>query len=232
MRTFLKVALTLGAVLLVAGPALSQPQQRQQRGQQQRQPGQFAGRGFFGGPAMLVMNEDVQKELKMTEDQIGKAKEVLSQLRDKQRDTFAQLRNLGEQERRQKMQELSRAIASDTYTALNTVLKPEQVKRLKQIELQQRGYEAFTEPEVRKALNLTESQVKEIDAIVKGADAERDKLFQGGFQQGTREKLQTLRKETMTKITGLLKEDQKKAWKELTGEPFEVRFQPRRPGNG
>ena len=45
----------------------------------------------------------------------------------------------------------------------------------------------------------------------------------------TRTKMTELRKETMDKVTGVLTADQKKAWKEMTGEPFQVQFQPRNP---
>jgi len=44
------------------------------------------------------------------------------------------------------------------------------------------------------------------------------------------QKLAQLRKQGMDKITALLTEDQKKSWKDLIGDPFEVRFE-RRPGN-
>jgi hypothetical protein len=60
------------------------------------------------------------------------------------------------------------------------------------------------------------------------------------------EKIQAINKEAMGKITSLLDADQKATWKDMTGEPFTVRFdfggfrrpgtepkkdeQPRRPG--
>ena len=54
-------------------------------------------------------------------------------------------------------------------------------------------------------------------------------LFQsaGDDRQAAMAKVQTLRKETNTKVMALMTEDQKKTWKEMTGEPFEVAFQPR-----
>jgi hypothetical protein len=39
-----------------------------------------------------------------------------------------------------------------------------------------------------------------------------------------------LRKESMEKAVAALKDDQKKKWKEMTGEPFTVNFEFRRPG--
>lgn len=216
MRTTVKVALALGVALLVAAEASAQ---------------QGGGRGFgFGGPGILLQNEGVQKELKMDQGQIDKAREAVTKITEKNRDEFAKLRDINDQaERRKKTQELTRTVSADTYKAVADVLKPEQVKRLKQIDLQQRGYNAFAEDEVQKSLKLTEAQIKEIDALAKAADEERNKLFQGGGGgQEAREKLTALRKQTLEKVTATLKDDQKKALKELTGEPFEVQFQ-RRP---
>ena len=220
MRTVIKFVSVLGLALLVAVPAAAQT--RQQRGQ-------FGGRG---GPATLLQNEGVQKELQMDAGQIDKAKAAAQKIEERDRDARAKLRDLGEEERRQKQQELSRTAARETYAAVADILKPEQVKRLRQIDLQQRGYEAFTDVEVQKTLKLTDDQVKRIAAAVRDADEQRGKLFQrgaaGDFAE-VRTKLDSLRKEATTKVTGLLKEDQRAAWKELTGTPFEVRFERRRP---
>jgi hypothetical protein len=50
-----------------------------------------------------------------------------------------------------------------------------------------------------------------------------------------RKKAATLGKESMDKALAVLSADQKQAWKDLTGEPFDVQFQGfpvfRRPSN-
>lgn len=127
------------------------------------------------------------------------------------------------------MQAVSKEFNDDATKALGEVLKPEQVKRLKQIELQQRGSRAFVDEEVQKALKLTDEQKEKIKGIAEESGKQMRELFGGG--QGNREeafkKMQSLRKETNDKVQAVLSDDQKKAWKELTGEPFEVRFGPR-----
>jgi hypothetical protein len=45
-----------------------------------------------------------------------------------------------------------------------------------------------------------------------------------------REAREKVNKETLGKIAAKLSAEQKKTWKELTGEPFEIRFE--RPGGG
>ena len=59
------------------------------------------------------------------------------------------------------MQELHK----ENEKSVAKILKPEQFKRLKQISYQQQGGRAFTDPEVAKALRLTEEQQKTIREI-------------------------------------------------------------------
>ena len=48
-------------------------------------------------------------------------------------------------------------------------------------------------------------------------------------RQAGMQKQQALRKETLTKVMALMTDDQKKTWKEMTGEPFTMPPQQRRP---
>ncbi|HMC90517.1 MAG TPA: hypothetical protein VKI17_13265, partial [Gemmataceae bacterium] len=48
----------------------------------------------------------------------------------------------------------------------------------------------------------------------------------GGDQAEARKKMAAVQKETMEKITAVLTDDQKKTWKEMTGEPFEYKPDP------
>jgi Spy/CpxP family protein refolding chaperone len=165
-RSF-RVLLFLALIALLAGPALAQ---RPQRGQG---PGQ-------GGLAGLLTNEGVQKELKLDTDQAAKVKDAVGKVREKYRDEFAKLRDLGQEERRAKAQELQRAVTDETLAAVGDVLKPEQLKRLKEIELQQAGAQAFNRQGVRKALALTDEQKDKIKGIVEDAAKAMRDLGQGG----------------------------------------------------
>ena len=186
--------------------------------------------GGFGGASMLLMNPDVQKELNLTEEQVTKAKDVSKQVREKFKEDFTKLKDASKEERQEKMQELFKTIGTETEKSLKDVLKPEQQKRLKQLELQQRGVDALTDAEVEKALNLTAEQKEKIKTLRDDAGKDMREIFkgaQGNFQEA-QTKVQSLRKETLEKATATLNETQKKAWKDLTGAPFEFKFQPRR----
>jgi Spy/CpxP family protein refolding chaperone len=207
----------LAALLVLAGSALAQRQF------------QFGGFGG-GGAAFLLMNPDVQTELKLSEEQIAKSKELGQKVRDKFKDKFAELKDAPQEQRREKFQEIMKAMTAESDKLLKDVLNADQQKRLKQLELQQRGADAFADAEVEKTLALTDAQKDKIKTLREDAGKEMREIFQnaqGNFQEALT-KMQTLRKETLEKTTATLTDAQKTKWKELTGTPFEFKF--RRPG--
>ncbi len=218
MRRFSIGILALAVIVLASRPGLAQ------RGQ-----GRGIGGGGFGpSNLMLLSQESVQAEIKLSEDQVKKVDEQL----DKQREAMAGLRDLDQQERRTKLQEQLKANDS----VVGGILNEGQAKRLKQIMLQQRGAAALGDAEVAQAVGLTSEQKEKIQGIQQAALEERRAQFQGGGGGGDREemrkKFEAARAATNEKITALLTAEQKDKWTALTGEPFkgEIRA-PQRRGN-
>jgi hypothetical protein len=212
----------VGALALLAGPAAAQ---------QGRGFGMFGGGGGLG---MLIGNASVQKELKLDDQQVEKAKELAQKNRDKMQDVRQQLQGLEQDERRTKMQEIMKEMNESTTKALGEFLKPDQITRLKQISYQQRAAGAFADPEIAKKLNLTDSQKSDIQSIVEESRQGMRGLFSQDQspeeRQAAMKKLSELRKETLAKAVAKLNDEQQKTWKELIGSPFEVKFEPR-PNN-
>ncbi len=213
MRGLWKVSLAVGLALFLVSPAMAQ------RG------GGFGGRGGIG---ILLANKSVQDELKLDMGQVEKLTAALTKYREDNKDDFAKLRdrNTSREDREavmKKFNEASQKVAAD-------VLKPEQLKRLKQIQVQQEGVTAFANPETQKALNLTDKQKDEVKAIVEDYTKQRNDIRQnaGGNREEARTKSAALRKEKMEAALKVLNDDQKKTYKDLTGEAFEVKFEPRR----
>jgi hypothetical protein len=222
VRTSLRLALAVGLAAVLVGPAAAQP------------PGGRGGFGFGrGGIGFLVQNEAVQKELKIEKDQATKVAEAVKKVNDKHADALAKLRDLEGDERRTKSRELNQTISTETLTAVTEVLNPDQVKRLKQIELQRTGADAYVRSEVQTALKLTAEQKDKVKVIVDESNKQMQELRGAGGQgrqrgQGNRgggfganqEKINALRKETADKFVAVLTDDQKKEWKGLTGAEF------------
>src|SRR5262249_20391143 len=105
---------------------------------------QFPFGGFGGGgAAFLLRNPDVQQELKLSDEQITKPKDVLQTVGATFKEKFAALKDTPQEDRPAKMQEIMKAMSAEMDKTLKDVLNADQQKRLKQLELQQRGAEAF-----------------------------------------------------------------------------------------
>jgi hypothetical protein len=115
-------------------------------------------------------------------------------------------------------------LPAEVMVAISKVLDQKQFKRFKEIDLQQRGNNAFKDTAVQKALNMTDEQKTNITSLLTDSDKEikdlRGKGGKGGKGGGTTEKVDTIRKETKEKILGVLTKEQRKTFRELVGEEF------------
>jgi hypothetical protein len=209
MKTTLTALLSLSLVALLTSPASAQ------------------GRGRMGGSlAFLLGNESVQKELKLDDKQVEKAKELAEKTGEEMREKFQALQDLEPEERRAKFMEIGREMNASVLKAAGEFLKPEQITRLKQVAYQQRGAQSFTEPEVAKKLNLTDDQKKDIQTINTESMEEMRSIFQDTQDQDERrQKMTELRKKTLDKVVAKLNDEQQKTWKEMLGSPFEIKYE-------
>jgi hypothetical protein len=120
-------------------------------------------------------------------------------------------------------EEQSEKIRGAVMKAVATVLTGKQAKRFREIDLQVRGNEAFTDPQLKKDLKITDAQVKSIQQILEDSTKEQKEIFadaKGGNFAGFQEKMQGLQKETKEKVMGVLTADQRKAYKQMLGDEF------------
>jgi hypothetical protein len=212
MRYGCKALVAVGLIFLVTSPILAQGGQgRGQRGQ-----------GMRGGQVFTAyLNaESVQTELKLSADDAKKTVDELGKLEQ----------SLSPQERIDK-----------SIKIVESNLKPDQTKRLKQIVWQKAGIStALNFSEVQAALKLDDKQKEKVKTIQEdtqkkvtellggaggagGAGARRNRGAGGaggarGGQAFTQ--VQEARKKADDDITATLTDDQKKAWKEVVGAEF------------
>jgi hypothetical protein len=191
--------------------------------------GGFGG-GMMMGPLTMLNDPQVQKELRLSDDQIKKVAELEKDMLKKHSDDLAKLRELDRSERRAKAEELMEKVSVESKQSLAGVLKPEQDKRLHQLQRQVAGVRAFLHSDVENELKLTAEQKEKIKTISDDAFKEMQELFQGGGRRGSFQKIQTIRKESVENAIAVLTDEQKKTWKEMTGEPFHFEMRQRRGG--
>jgi len=215
MRFFGTLALAIGGLALLASPALAQ-----NRG----------GGGFGGGAAGFLMAPNVQKDLKLTDEQVRKVQETLRDIRERHQSEYSALRDASSDVRWTKMATLNETVSDEVKKALS--FSAEQSKRYDQISLQARGLQAFASASVDERLKLTSDQKSKIREIVEATRSS----FAGAVNKDASEQERTearnkraaTQKVNMTKVQALLTDDQKNAWKELTGEPIEIQYPARR----
>ena len=168
MRFFGKLVLTLGALALLASPAWAQ------------------GRGGFGGGAAgFLMAPNVQKDLKLTDEQVRKVQETLREIRERHQADYAALRDASPDVRWAKMATLNETVSDEVKKALS--FSAEQSKRFDQISLQARGLQAFADPTVDEKLKLTDDQKSKIREIVEATRSS----FAGAFNKDASEQERT-----------------------------------------
>ena len=215
MRTLARWILSAALVVAAVGSAQAQ------------RPGGFPG-GGGGGMGMganqnlkslLVSNKPLQDELKVGEEQAAKLKEFA----DKQSEAmkgFAQFG--GDEEEQIARMEIQLKLMKERVAFMKTALNAEQHKRLGQIEKQQMGMGAFSNAKIAKELAITDEQTEKIKTINTDMTKEMREMFSGGFDAEAQKKVASLRSETQEKIEKSLTEDQRKKWKEMTGEAFDL----------
>jgi Spy/CpxP family protein refolding chaperone len=220
MRRLSAVAAALGLVVIASAAAWSQqPQGR----------GRTGGRG--PGAAELLANEDVRRELKITDGQAAKIEAFSAEYRKKIREDMAKVRQLSEAERAEKSREIAAGKHhTDMIKGLEAILTAEQIGRLEQITLQHAGAAAFTLARVQQSLKITDDQKSKIGGIARRL-AEESRAIQGDREEAAR-KTAELQKVARERILALLSEDQRKTWKQMTGEPFEAKFGATSEGAG
>jgi Spy/CpxP family protein refolding chaperone len=199
------------------------------------------GMGGFGiSESQLLQSAQVQKELELVDDQVAKIKEIAGD-----RSAFSGLRDLSNDERREKMA----AAAKAQKEKLDAVLLPAQQARLAEIMLQVRGAGALNEADVQAKLGLTDEQKTQLKTVQDENRKAMGELFAGGGggrdasqeeRAANREKRTKAQAEANEKLLAVLTGEQKSKFEQMQGKKIEIDraalfgqgFGGRRGGNG
>jgi serine/threonine protein kinase len=191
----------------------------------------------------LLRREPVQKDLRLARDRADQISRVTRDLLWDSPGARRELSRLGPEEKRKRLEETTRALEK----AVADHLSAAQVKRLRQIALQQRGLRAFNDPEVVAALGLTDEQKAAIAELQETERKTHYSLFMNAWRghaggRGRKgspprdnwapgRKLwssswETLMQPAFAHLTG----EQQARWREMTGEPLRGGALLRQPG--
>lgn len=219
----------------------------------------FGGFGMMGGGpggafslssmyGFLLNVPAVQKELELIDEQKAKLKELSEKTQAAMREMFSgmgNMRDMSEEERRSKFEEMRKkgeAQAEKTRKAIEEILLPHQMERLKGIALQRAGVGALNDKEIQKDLKMTEEQVAKLKSIGEEAAKKMQEMFAGMRDLSPEErqakfaemgqKMQEARKETESKLMNVLTAEQKDLLEKMKGEKLDIPESELRPRFG
>lgn len=197
--------------------------------------GGMFGRGG-GSSAMLLGMPEVQKELNVTADQKKQIDTLLGDAFEKMRASFQGMRDLSEEEREKRRDEMRKKFeeaGKELDEKVGKILDAKQVERLHQLQLQREGFMALSRPDVIKKLGLSEDQQAQIKKIQEAARPQG----RGGFdpnqsdeeRQAARKKMREQFEKAQKDCLAVLNDDQMLDWTNMCGKTFKF---PERPGFG
>lgn len=199
--------------------------------------GRRRGRGGFGrgprGPEtyMLLLSAQVQKELKLSEEQVVEIQKVADETRQAMMTFFAGFRDLSREEReekREEMREKRKEMTQDIQKKIDALMTDAQKKRFGEIRLQAEGIRALVSEKVTAALKVTEVQRQSVRDLIETQREMQRELFRArrGLNEEEREakmaELRELNQETQKAAMEILSEEQRTQFAEMKGEAFEL----------
>ena len=165
------------------------------------------------GMPFIVFRDKVLEELKVSDEQKDK---LLQHMMEQIMETGPFLDSLAEagEEREKKLDEHRKKAREKLAKVLKETLKAEQLKRLRQIELQQEGAFALGQDELVKELKITDQQRQQFVAITQELQKKVQPLVKeaqsGGKPEEIRPKIFKIRDEYAKKLEAVLTDEQNK----------------------
>jgi hypothetical protein len=168
---------------------------------------------LFNSSLNLAKSPEIQKELRFTEEQTKK-------LADLDRKLNEMLKVPGFPDAA-----LQAKIRETLQKGFEEILLPEQTKRLKQLEIQQRGSGALLDATITKDLQINAEQRAEMLKQLQQFGQRWAKAGQGAkTQQEIQKRLGEVQREMAADMVKLLTPEQQAKWREITGAPYTGAF--------
>lgn len=183
-------------------------------------------------PPALYQMPDVGKSLNLTQDQITRLNKLTEQTQAAYRDDYGKLGTLADADRFTRTQELNRRYYADWAKGAGDIFNDTQRSRYQQLNYQYGGFGSLYDPDVQKRLNLTADQQKALREQWDWSNQQLQDINRTGAADATKgaQMYNDYWKARQGRFDKFLTADQRKAWSEMTGDPyaFQPSFTPRR----
>ena len=177
--------------------------------------------------AHLLAAPTVQKELKLTDDQKAKLKEASDKTRSATIGLLSGVPGLSQEDRQARMADFGKKMQksmADELKSMQSTLRPEQFKRLREIAIQTAGaVMALSDKAVQRDLKLSGDQIAKINSINREtAEKMRELSKSVGDRQARSIMVQELGKDMEKKFMDVLDADQFLSLEKMKGEKLEI----------
>jgi len=186
----------------------------------------------------LLLSDKVCQELELTKEQVSGMKAVAESIAKKYTEKTVQATASSRDVVRADRIWQGKLVDEARARVLADILEPMQAKRFKQLEFQARGLELFADMAILQALRLTPEQHQAVVSAsaartrdARAAQAKIDKLEANDVVAASKqagERAADLNREAIERVAAALSAEQKKAWTELVGDPFDFKQVPER----
>jgi hypothetical protein len=184
---------------------------------------------FLGVTSSFLKDRAIQRELNLRPQQIEQALALADDTEIRMNEASQALRESGRRpDAAEAFRRKCREIGRGYEKSLAAALEPDQMKRLREINYQRLGIHAFRDAGLREDLKLTAEQVAKFEELAR-AKSERNRQELRRRREGKAaadratviEEARRRAIEEAESIQGVLNPDQKKAWAEKVGKPFD-----------
>lgn len=189
--------------------------------------GANAQRGLNGGIRQTPWfgNPNIRQQLQLNDEQYNQLNQSYTQSWQRYNQGLSGLdRNLNEQQRMQRMQEMNGCFQKDFSNSVNETLADKAARqRFNQMEWQYRGYDAFNDTTLQQQLKLNDEQRKKF-AEYQNEWSDQMRSWQPEYakdRDGVATRFREARRAQQERINSTLTPEQRQMWTDLYGKPFD-----------
>jgi len=180
----------------------------------------------FRYPVQIYRMDNVSQALNLTPDQINRLNQISQQLQTRYQNDVNRLSTLSSQDRQLRIAELQQRFGADFIGDARIIFNDQQFNRYRQIEMQFNNFGSLMTPDVRRRLNLTDDQVRRLQAEEAWSRGQLTSMERAGVtDRDAAGRAWTNYWTQVNDRTGqILTPEQVRTWRGLVGDPFT--FQP------
>jgi hypothetical protein len=174
----------------------------------------------FGPPNLppFFENPSVRKELNLTDQQVNQLNQSFQTLNATFANQFSRVNTADAA----LVQQLQQNFNAQLTNSLSKILQGQQLTRLQQLQLQQRGMAVFSDPAIQKSLNLSPEQSQRLSGLgdqVNREVREINRLAETN-RSAARRRFTTWQNQWQSQLDDILTDQQQQMWTQMIGQRF------------